>query len=307
MVSPRRRETHIIVVLGAIAIIALGIFAWRNAVISASPESLLLRLPTQDAVVAGIDFIALRRSGFVDFLLDSKTPQDADYTAFVQDTGFDYRRDLEYVLASFAPDGEFFLVKGKFDWPKLEEYVAHQKGSCFDHLCRVSGSTPEKKISFFPLRNGLMAMAVSTDDTAATRLNKPGPQGDIAIPGQPVWISMSAGALRHSTSLPGSSKIFASAITDANRITITLGLDGNALDAHLDAVCRDAQQAGALTTQLRSLTNALQKVAQQGGKPIAENELSGLLAAGKFDQAGSHVMGTWPVSRALLQNLRSGM
>ncbi len=304
---PRRRETLLILGLGAIAVVALAIFAWRNGAAASSPEFLLLRLPTQDAVVAGADFQALRHSGFLDPLFDSKTPQDAEYTAFVHDTGFDYRRDLDYVLASFAPDGEFFLVKGRFDWTRLEDYVAHQKGSCFDHLCRVNGSTPEKKISFFPLNKGLMAMAVSTDDTAATRLSKPGPQGDIAVPAQPVWISMSAGALRHSTSLPGSNKLFASAITDANRLTITLGSSSGKVEAHLDAICRDAQQAGALTMQLRTLTNTFRGVVQQSGKPPTDSELSGLFAAGTFDQAGSHVVGTWLIPGALLRNLTSGI
>ena len=109
---PKRRETLLIVGLGATAILALALFAWHNGSLATRPESLLLRLPTQDAVVVGADFQAVRRSGFLDPLFDSKTPQDADYTAFVRDTGFDYRRDLDYVLASFAPDGEFFLVKG---------------------------------------------------------------------------------------------------------------------------------------------------------------------------------------------------
>ena len=59
--------------------------------------------------------------------------------------------------------------------------------------------------------------------------------------------------------------------------------------------------------QLQTLTNTFRSLAQQAGKPPIENELSGLLARGKFDQAGSHVLGTWPIAKALLLNLTSGI
>ncbi len=306
----RRTQTIAIVAAGFLVVASAGFFAWRNSRVSARPEALLLRLPTQDAVIAGLDFHTLRASGFVDFLLNSKTPQDPDYLAFVRDSGFDYTRDLDYVLASFAPDGEFFLVKGTFDWPRLERYALVRKGSCFDHLCRMEGSTPSRRISYFPLRRNVLALAVAQDDTAASRLANTGPQGDIDVPSQPLWVSLSAGALRHSTSLPGSTKLFASAITDANRVTITVGSAGNPaagnIEARLDAVCHDAQQAGALTMQMQTLTGMLRNAAQRQGKAVSANDLAGLLASGRFEQAGSHVIGHWPVGRGLLETLAGG-
>jgi hypothetical protein len=287
--SPRAKT--LFVVGAGVLILAgmLGVALW-NARIPTDPGSLLKRLPTQDAAVVGVDFAALRRDGFVQWLDRSKTPEEPDYLAFVQETGFDYKRDLDYVLASFAPDGEFFLVKGAFNWAKIEEYVLRQHGSCFDHLCRVSGSTPERHISFFPLKHNLMAMAVATDDTAAARLQKPGPQSDIDVPAAPVWMTLSAGALRGSRHFTE----FASALTGANRVTLTAAPSGAAFEARLDAICRDAQQAGALTMQLRTLTNMLPRDA--GG-------VAGLLRSGTFEQSSSHVFGHWPVSTDFVQSI----
>ena len=39
-----------------------------------------------------------------------------------------------------------------------------EDGHCYNSLCRLNGSTPERKISFFPVQQNLMAMAVSPDD-----------------------------------------------------------------------------------------------------------------------------------------------
>ena len=268
------------------------------------PQSLLLHLPTQDAVVAGLDFDALRNSGLLKSLVGNKVSQEAEYLDFVRDSGFDYQRDLHYVLAAFAPDGEFFLLRGEFDWEKLERYVARQKGSCIDHLCHLAGSTADKKISFFPLRKNLMAMAVAPDEGAATRLKQLGPQNDVTLPKQPVWLTFSAGALRHAASRRGSSRLFATAIMDAERVTITAGLaNGNRMEARLEAVCRDTQQAGSLMAQLQVFMTLLRKLPEQQGQVLTQDSLAGLLASGTIAQAGSNVVGRWPIPRELLTNL----
>lgn len=287
--GPRAKTISI---LGAGVLILAGMagVALWNARIPTDPESLLKRLSTQDAAVVGVDFNALRRGGFIQWLDRSTVPEEADYQAFVRETGFDYKRDLDFVLASFAPDGEFFLVKGTFNWAKIEEYVLQQHGSCFDHLCRVTGSTQERHISFFPLKHNLMAMAVAPDDTAAARLQKLGPQSDIVVPAAPVWMTLSAGALRGSRHFTE----FASALTGADRVTLTATPSGAAFEARLDAICRDAQQAGTLTMQLRTLTNMV---------PRDASGVAGLLRSGTFEQSSSHVFGHWPVSADFVQSI----
>jgi hypothetical protein len=303
-----RQRTYFILSLGAILVVGFVGFAWWNGRAPGNPEALLLKLPTQDAVVVGLDFDALRSSGVLASLFDSKGPQEAEYVDFVRDSGFNYQRDLHYVLAAFAPDGEFFFVRGAFDWSKLARYVASQKGSCGDHLCRLNGSTPEKKISFFQVRNDLMAMAVAEDPGAATRLKQLGPQDDVIVPKEPAWLTFSAGALRHEAasrgSLSGSSRLFASAIMDAERVTITAGPSGAGnLAARLEAVCRDPEQAGGLVEQMQGLTRVLKSGAVQEGQSAATDSLGGLIASGTFSQAGSHVVGEWTIPGSLLSSL----
>ena len=299
-----RQRTYVIVTVGLLLVAGAATFAWLNHGVASNPETLLLHLPTQDAVVAGFDFDVLRNSGVLRMLLGAKASQEPEYVDFVRESGFDYQRDLHYVLVSFAPDGEFFLIHGDFDWAKLEQYAADQKGWCLNHVCHLAGSTTDKKISFFPLKKNLMAMAVAPDEGAATRLKELGPQNDVTLPKQPVWLTFSAGALRHAALLRGSSRLFATAIMDAERVTITAGLaDGNQMEARLEAACRDPQQAGGLTAQLQALMTLLRKLPEQQGQVMPQDSLAGLLASGTFAQAGSNVVGHWPIPHELLTNL----
>ena len=53
----------------------------------------------------------------------SKVGEDPEYQAFVRKTEFDYKQDLETALVAFAPTGKFMLLKGRFDWKSLSNYV----------------------------------------------------------------------------------------------------------------------------------------------------------------------------------------
>lgn len=144
MVSARRLVTVAIVAAG----VSLGGAAvwskWRETRSFLDPRSLLARFPVEEAAVLDIDFAALRRGGY---LTGSKAPLEPEYKQFVDGTGFDYRRDLDLATASFSKSGNFFIASGRFDWNKLREYAVRQGGSCYQDLCRIQGSTPERHIS----------------------------------------------------------------------------------------------------------------------------------------------------------------
>src|SRR5579885_3235219 len=166
-----RRRITLGILASAIVLIALAL--WLNIRRSSDLSTqldLLARLPNEPAAVLSADFSILRHAG----LLSSRSiALEPEYKAFLDGTGFDYRRDLDFVVASFSGAGEFFVARGHFDWAKLRNYAIRQGGSCYDQLCRVQGSTPERRISFLPLRDNVIALAVSTDDLAATRLRTP--------------------------------------------------------------------------------------------------------------------------------------
>jgi len=232
--------------------------------------------------------------------------QEPEYRQFVDGTGFDYRRDLDSVSASFSRSGNFFIARGRFRWEMLRDYAVRQGGSCYQDLCRVQGSRPERQISFLPLRSDAIALAVSTDDLAATRLTHPGTPITTPIPAAPVWISVPGTELRHQNSVPPGVHLILSALSSADRVAITLGPSGQAIEAHLEATCRSENDARLLANELRSAT-ALLKDAAARDKNSGDDEVSALLTAGTFDQKDRRVNGKWPVRKSLLDALTSAI
>ncbi len=113
-----------VVVCGA----ALYAVIWYRAR-TLAPAELMRRLPAKDALVLAIDFGALRKTGVLDLLDGSKAGQEPEYEKFIADTDFNYRQDLDYVLAAFGPTGKYILAKGRFDWKALRAYVFKQGGA----------------------------------------------------------------------------------------------------------------------------------------------------------------------------------
>ena len=120
MAFPRRAVTLLIVVVGVCLGGAAAWTKWREAQSFFDPHVLLSRFPVEDAAVLHIDFSLLRRGGY---LKNSQVPLEPEYKQFLEGTGFDYRRDLDLVLASFSKSGNFFLARGRFDWNKLRDYA----------------------------------------------------------------------------------------------------------------------------------------------------------------------------------------
>jgi hypothetical protein len=261
--------------------------------------TLLHRLPTRDATVLSLDVDTLRQAGLLKLLAANKSAEEPEYQAFIQNSGFDYQRDLDSAVAAFAPSGNFFLVRGRFDWKKLEGYARANGGSCYDKLCRMPGSTPERRISFLPLEPTLMALAVSSDDLAASRLTAPGPQREIEIPGEPLWLSVPAASLGRTASLPGAVQAFAGALSGADRLMLTLGPHEGNFEGRLEAVCRSPGDAKALAGQLMKLTSLL----REATKTKAGDDIPALLAAGSFSRKDQKVFGYWPIRKTFIQTL----
>src|SRR5437899_1041688 len=162
-----------------------------------SPEAVLARLPLDSAAVLSIDFSALRRGGIFEMLSGPVVEEEPEYKTFVEKTSFDYRRDLDHAFISFHSSGVYFLVRGRFDWKRLQDYAREQGGGCSNGVCRMPGSVPARKISFFALKSDLLGMAVSTDESAATRMSEPSttPRA-IVIRRQPVWLLLPSSSLK---------------------------------------------------------------------------------------------------------------
>ena len=305
-----RRLTYLILATAGLAALFLGWNAWRNS-LSLSDAEMLKRLPTADAVVLSLDFKQLRHSGIFDEITGSKVMEEADYQAFVRDSGFDYKRDLDHALAAFSPAGNFFVVEGRFDWKKLQAYAAKSGGSCYNELCHMTGSQPDRRISFVPLSKDVMGLAVSTSETAAAQLLQAGTQRPISVPAQPLWMSVPGSALGRSAKIiPGASLLtsaLTSAMTGVNEIMLTLGAGGgvqaNNFAARMEAQCRTPQDASNLSGQLTTLTSILKGAIGREKKKPNSSDLTGVLSAGQFHQADRMVYGEWTLQKSFLDRL----
>lgn len=299
-------NTRALLAGGLVGVAALaGIVVYRSRALSNS--ELLRRLPSADAVVLAVDFDALRKAGVLQLLDGSQSGQDPDYRKFVARTGFNYARDLHHAMVAFAPGGRYLLLRGRFDWPKLRNYAASQGGSCFHSVCRMNGSTPERRISFLPLQSDVMAMGVSTDDFAAQRLASaatgPAPPSMDA----PLWLSLPPAVLQSRGNLPEGTGMFAHSLDRADTVTLGLVPEGGRLAARLNVLCRSEQDATDIANQLGRTTALLRELIEREHQKPNPGDLSGVLTSGSFRAQGRQVKGYWPIDRKFLENMLGGV
>jgi hypothetical protein len=294
-------------VVGVAAVCGASVWgvAWYRSR-SLTTAALLRRMPAEDALVAYIDFSALRRGGILELLDGSKAGEDPEYQSFVRQTQFDYQQDLDAALVAFAPTGRFLLLKGRFDWKRLHAYVESQHGKCLNGFCSMTGSTPERRISFFPVRSDLMALAVSPDGSAALRMQDAVSGPDPQVPAAPVWLSIPTSVLKSGDSLPAGTRVFASGMERAETVTLAFAPEGHGLAARLDVRCREERDAADLASQLTHTTSLLRETMAGEHRKPNPADLSGVLTAGAFRNEGRRVLGYWPIERAFVQNVLGG-
>jgi len=288
-VNPKVRLRLAIGLGVALCAASVGWVVWHRAQ-ARTPAAMYQRLPAGDALVLYIDFDALR-------------PEDPEYLRFVSATAFDYKRDLDGVMAAFGPTGNFILAKGRFDWKSLHSYAESQQGKCEGALCRLQGSTPDRRISFLPIQSGLMALAVSTDDSAAMRLTSPAAGPAFQVPEAPVWASLPPSWLKSAGTLPDGTRPFARAVEQAESLTVTFSPEGNRFALRLAVVCRGEQDAYDASKQLTNITALLRKLIALEKQTPNPGDFSGVLVSGTFRNAGNRVFGYWPIERAFVENL----
>jgi hypothetical protein len=288
----------VVVICGAAL---FAVISYRARAIT--PAELMRRLPTKDSLVVAIDFAALRQAGVLQMLDGSKVGQEADYQKFVADTEFNYAQDLDYALAAFGPTGKYILAKGRFDWKALRAYAVKQGGQCYNSLCRMPGSTQERRISFFPVQSNLMALAVAPVDDAALTMEAVGEISNLPAPDALVWLYLPPAILKSPANLPKGTVLFARSVDEAKSVTLGFAPDGNRIQAKLDVLCKSDQDALVTTTELTKVTEVLRSVIAHAGQHPNPGDWSGVLTSGKFENKGTRVFGYWPIERAFVTNL----
>jgi hypothetical protein len=304
-VQAKAQPWQLVLLIAAVCGMTIGGIVWYHST-TMTPAALLKRLPSSDALVMRIDFAALRRAGFLQLLAGARNAEDPEYQSFVYATRFDYLSDLDTALVSFPRAGGFYaMVEGRFDWKSLRAYVARENGQCVNSLCRVNGSTPDRHISFLPLRRDLMAMAVSTDAWAVNDLASPRPGPDPPMPEGLVWLRFPGSLPKSSWTLPDGTRPFARIVENAPSVTISFVAEGSGLNARLEVRCRSEQEAADLASQLTSVTSLARSMFEREHQTPNPADFSGLVTAGIFRNDGARLLGSWPINGAFVQNLLS--
>jgi hypothetical protein len=300
-----KSRAGLILALAAVCAVAITAVLWVRAR-AVAPAALVARLPAADALVLSVDFEQLRRAGILQLLDGPRAAEDPDYGSFVRQTNFDYKRDLDRAVAAFAPTGKFLLLAGRFDWKALRAYAASQGGRCESDLCRMQGSAPDRRISFFPLQSNLLALAVSPDDSAALRLHVASGDSSQPVLDAPIWLSIPTGMLRSGENLPDGARMFARSVGQAETVTLAFAPEGQRLAARLNVLCRNELDAADVSLQLQRVTSLLREmIARENQKPNPA-DLSGVLTSGSFRSEGRRVYGYWPIERVFVKNVLAG-
>jgi hypothetical protein len=299
-----RRRTGLLIVAALLVAGAVGAYWYFGRALS--PAAQMKRLPASGSVIVYVDFDQLRRGRILDLLDAGKAVEDDEYRKFAGRIRLDWRKDLDSAMVAFAPSGKYMLVKGRFDWKLLREYAQQSGGDCEGDVCRMVGSAPERRISFYPMQRNLMALAVSTDDLAAKRMigETPGPEPD--VPAAPVWMRIPGAILRTSETLPSGTRMFARTVGDADYITLMFMPDGQRLAAKLDIICRDEKDAAAMAAELTKATGMLRDFIAREHQTPNPADFSGVLTSGTFSNQGRRVVGHWPIERSFVENVLSG-
>ena len=149
------------------------------------------------------------------------------------------------------------------------------------------------------MQPNVLAVAISSNPTAADNLRPPGRRVQQEIPNGPVWAKLSNGMLTNPTTLPLPLRIFAIDLQLASSVTVFATADRLQLHATFANPSAADTAKGQLQIQTRLLTTAL----QQNGEKADSASIAGMLTAGTFQTAGKDLDGTWPLRREFLRAL----
>ena len=142
--------------LPALILILMGVLYFWTRPRGMSVAEQVAHLPSGDGIFVIADSTVLKK------IAGDAGGEEPDYRDFVAKTGFDYRRDLDRLVAVIGETNSYFVVVGRFDWPKIAAY----SGNCIKGVCSMPASQPGKWISLMQLGPGAVAIAVSPNQLA---------------------------------------------------------------------------------------------------------------------------------------------
>ena len=288
-----------------LAVAAIGGFFWWRTSRTLNDQQLIQSLPQARATHVFIDLDGLRRSGLLDLIAGTKSAEDPDYKTFIDQTGLDYRTDLDAVAAAFSEGNTYLALRGRFVWKKLDAYAQAHGGRCVNAICSMPASRAGYFISFTPLRTKVLAMSVSTDEHGVNLIGMQDWRKPPHLPAEPVWISVPSFALSDAN-LGSGTHAFLEPLSQAQDVTFAVGGTPKGFQIRLHAVCATPEIAELLTRRLSASTDLLKKMLDREHMTPNSSDLSGVLTAGTFSQQREQVTGTWPIERGFIESLAGG-
>jgi len=167
----------------ALLALTIGWLAWSRVRTSGTAEALLRHAPANAQIFAFLDVALMRQTGVLERIAGARGVEEQDYTRFVEQSGFDYRKHLDAVVMAKRGDAQYAVIAGRFDGARLQRYAVANAGRCTADYCYVPGTRP---VSFAPIREGLYAFASGTGDARELlTAHAPGVRGEFL--GAPVW------------------------------------------------------------------------------------------------------------------------
>jgi hypothetical protein len=289
----------------ALLVLAGGGFYWWRTARTFNNQQLIQSLPQARATHVFIDIDGLRRAGVLDLIAGSKSAEDLEYKSFVEQTGLDYRTDLDAVAAAFSEGNTYFALRGKFVWKKLAAYAQSHGGKCEAAGCSMPATRSGYFISYAPLRPSVLAMAVSTDQHGVSMIGLQDWRKPPHLPAEPVWISVPSYALSDS-SVGAGTHAFLEPLSAAQDVTFAVGSAPKGFQLRLEAVCATPEIAELMTRRLSASTDLLKKMLDREHMTPSPLDLSGVLTSGTFSQRNERVTGNWPIDRGFLESLVNG-
>lgn len=241
-------------------------------------------------------------------LISDTRSEDADYQAFMRETRFDYRKDIDAIAGSASERGTLLAVKGRFDWNRIRVYMQRQGGHCAEEQCLLQGTKQQNWIGMLRIQSDVIGIALGSDKSLLNSIH-PG-QEAMARPlsQEPVWVKLAPHLLKNPSGLPVALRIFLISLEPANSVIISLAAapagSSDAFDIKLNAECPSAVTADTVRRQMELETKMLKLELTHEHQQPNPADLTGLLTAGRFDTSGNKVRGDWPVRKELLKALQ---
>ena len=291
--------------LGCCALV-LSLLEWRRRAADFSNETLLAHMPDNEGSNVFLDINALRISGLLDNIAGKRAEEEPEYQAFTRETGFDYRDDLDAVVAHFNVDSQLFLLRGRFSWQQISRHMRASGGDCLNGVCWMQLSRG-RYLSALPMASNVLALGTGTYKNVVYSVLPVRTQPIPKLPQDPLWAELSEEFLRNPRRLPEGTRAFLTAVKDARSVFLSVSpSQERGLEAHMRATFKSSEEAAACRTRLEQATSMLQKFFDLDRQKATSGELSSALVAGKFAQDQSTVQGNWPLGRGLFEQVVSG-